>query len=296
MDKIFPEKINNYLELIRLNKPIGFMLLLWPCWFSLAYINLPQHTLINYYLLFLFGAVIMRSAGCIINDLVDQNIDSKIERTALRPIAAKKISNFHAIIFLIILLTIGLLILLQFKFETILAGLVCTPLIVMYPFMKRITFWPQLFLGIVFNWGIIICSVEFFGTITKEFFIFYLACIFWTIGYDTIYAFQDLKDDIKNKIKSTAVLFGDKGRYLVLISYTLMFLLIGYLSFLKTNKLVTMFFFNVIKRYIFRHISYLRLFWFKSNLFYFFFFFKPIFCFLSSISFIASSIVKLLIV
>ena len=251
MDKIFPEKINNYLELIRLNKPIGFMLLLWPCWFSLAYINLPQHTLINYYLLFLFGAVIMRSAGCIINDLVDQNIDSKIERTALRPIAAKKISNLHAIIFLIILLTIGLLILLQFKFETILAGLVCTPLIVMYPFMKRITFWPQLFLGIVFNWGIIICSVEFFGTITKEFLIFYLACIFWTIGYDTIYAFQDLKDDIKNKIKSTAVLFRDKGKYLVLTSYTLMFLLIGYLSFLKTNKLVTMFFLIIIIIFIF---------------------------------------------
>jgi len=251
MDKIFPEKINNYLELIRLNKPIGFMLLLWPCWFSLAYINLPQHTLINYYLLFLFGAVIMRSAGCIINDLVDQNIDSKIERTALRPIAAKKISNLHAIIFLVILLTIGLLILLQFKFETILAGLVCTPLIVMYPFMKRITFWPQLFLGIVFNWGIIICSVEFFGTITKEFFIFYLACIFWTIGYDTIYAFQDLKDDIKNKIKSTAVLFRDKGKYLVLTSYTLMFLLIGYLSFLKTNKLVTMFFLIIIVIFIF---------------------------------------------
>ena len=251
MDKIFPEKINNYLELIRLNKPIGFMLLLWPCWFSLAYINQPQHTLINYYLLFLFGAVIMRSAGCIINDLVDQNIDSKIERTALRPIAAKKISNLHAIIFLIILLTIGLLILLQFKFETILAGLVCTPLIVMYPFMKRITFWPQLFLGIVFNWGIIICSVEFFGTITKEFFIFYLACIFWTIGYDTIYAFQDLKDDIKNKIKSTAVLFRDKGKYLVLTSYTSMFLLIGYLSFLKTNKLVTMFFLIIIIIFIF---------------------------------------------
>ena len=251
MDKIFPEKINNYLELIRLNKPIGFMLLLWPCWFSLAYINLPQHTLINYYLLFLFGAVIMRSAGCIINDLVDQNIDSKIERTALRPIAAKKISNLHAIFFLIILLIIGLLILLQFKFETILAGLVCTPLIVMYPFMKRITFWPQLFLGIVFNWGIIICSVEFFGTITKEFLIFYLACIFWTIGYDTIYAFQDLKDDIKNKIKSTAVLFRDKGKYLVLTSYTLMFLLIGYLSFLKTNKLVTMFFLIIIVIFIF---------------------------------------------
>ena len=242
MDKIFPEKINNYLELIRLNKPIGFMLLLWPCWFSLAYIELPQKTLIAYYLLFFFGAVIMRSAGCIINDLVDQNIDAKIERTALRPIAAKKISNLHAIILLIILLTIGLLTLLQFKFETILAGLACAPLIVMYPFMKRITFWPQLFLGIVFNWGIIICSVEFFGAITKEFFMLYLACVFWTIGYDTIYAFQDLKDDIKTKIKSTAVLFNDKGRYLVLASFTLMFLLIGYLTFVKTNKLITMFF------------------------------------------------------
>ena len=251
MDKIFPEKINNYLELIRLNKPIGFMLLLWPCWFSLAYINVPQHTLITYYLLFLFGAFIMRSAGCIINDLVDQKIDSKIKRTSLRPIAAKKISNLNAIIFLIILLTIGLLILLQFKFETILAGLVCTPLIVMYPFMKRITFWPQLFLGIVFNWGIIICSVEFFGTITKEFFIFYLACVFWTIGYDTIYAFQDVKDDIKNKIKSTAVLFQEKGRYLVLACYTLMSLLIAYLSFLKTNEIITMFFLLAIIIFIF---------------------------------------------
>ena len=251
MDKIFPEKINNYLELIRLNKPIGFMLLLWPCWFSLAYINLPQHTLITYYLLFLFGAFIMRSAGCIINDLVDQKIDSKIKRTSLRPIAAKKISNLNAIIFLIILLTIGLLILFQFKFETILAGLVCTPLIVMYPFMKRITFWPQLFLGIVFNWGIIICSIEFFGTITKEFFIFYLACVFWTIGYDTIYAFQDLKDDIKNKIKSTAVLFQEKGRYLVLACYTLMSLLIAYLSFLKTNEIITMFFLLAIIIFIF---------------------------------------------
>ena len=158
----------------------------------------------------------MRSAGCIINDLVDQNIDLKIKRTALRPIAAKKISNLNAIIFLIILLTMDSLILLQFKFETILAGLVCTPLIVMYPFMKKNNLWPQLFLGIVFNWGIIICSVEFFGTITKEFFIFYLACVFFDYRYDTIYAYQDLKDDIKNKIKSTAVLFQEKGRYLVL--------------------------------------------------------------------------------
>ena len=251
MDKIFPEKINNYLELIRLNKPIGFMLLLWPCWFSLAYIDLPQQTLINYYFLFLVGAVVMRSAGCIINDLIDQKIDSKIERTARRPIASKKISNLQAIIFLIILLLIGLQILLQFKFETILVGLICTPLIILYPFMKRITFWPQLFLGIVFNWGIIICSIEFFGKITQEFFIFYLACIFWTIGYDTIYAFQDLKDDIKNQIKSTAVLFNDRGKYLVLTSYAVMFSLFSYLSYIKTNELIILVFLLAIFIFIF---------------------------------------------
>ena len=256
MDKIFPEKINNYLELIRINKPTGFMLLLWPCWFSLAFLELPQLTLINYYIIFFVGSIIMRSAGCIINDLADQNLDAKIERTSLRPIAAKKITNLNAIIFLIILLSIALMILLQFKSETIIVGLSCAPLIILYPFMKRITFWPQLFLGIVFNWGVIICSVEFFGTLTKEFFIFYLGCIFWTIGYDTIYAFQDLKDDKKNKIKSTAVLFNDKGKYLVIFSYIFMFLIIGFLSLTKTNKpiilviLLAIFifiFFNIIK-------------------------------------------------
>ena len=255
MDKIIPEKINNYLELIRINKPVGFMLLLWPCWFSLAYIDLPQLSLINYYILFFVGSVIMRSAGCIINDLVDKKIDSKIQRTALRPIAANKISKWQAFIFLILLLSIGLVILLQFKLQTILVGLVCTPLIVLYPFMKRITFWPQLFLGIVFNWGIIICSVEFFGTLTKEFFILYLACVFWTIGYDTIYAFQDLKDDKKNKIKSTAVLFNDKGKHLVLTSYTLMFLLIGYLSLSYQNQTFVILFLIAIFCFIFFNLT-----------------------------------------
>ena len=231
MDKIFPEKIHNYFELIRLNKPIGFMLLLWPCWFSLAYLEFSEQYLLSYYILFFIGSVIMRSAGCIINDLMDQDIDSKIERTATRPLASNKITNFNAIIFLFMLLIIGLLILLQFKTPSILVGLLCAPLIVLYPLMKRITFWPQLFLGIIFNWGVIICSVEFFGTVTNEYLILYLACVLWTIGYDTIYAYQDLKDDKKNSIKSTAVLFEDKGKYLVLSSYTLMFIMIGYLSF-----------------------------------------------------------------
>ena len=197
MDKIFHEKIHNYFELIRLNKPIGFMLLLWPCWFSIAYLEFSEQYLLGYYIIFIIGSVIMRSAGCIINDLIDQDIDSKIERTATRPLASKKITNFNAIIFLFVLLVIGLLVLLQFKTETILVGLLCTPLIVLYPLMKRITFWPQLFLGIIFNWGVIICSVEFYGTITKEYLILYVACVLWTIGYDTIYAYQDLTDDKK---------------------------------------------------------------------------------------------------
>ena len=253
MDKIFPEKIHNYFELIRLNKPIGFMLLLWPCWFSLAYLEFPQQYLLSYYILFFIGAVIMRSAGCIINDLMDQDIDSKIERTATRPLASKKITNFNAIIFLFMLLIIGLLILLQFKTSSILMGLICAPLIVLYPFMKRITFWPQLFLGIIFNWGVLICSIEFFGTITNEYLILYLACVLWTIGYDTIYAYQDLKDDKKNNIKSTAVLFEDKGKYLVLISYALMLIIIGYLSLnqriemLKLLVYFSIFFYIVVK-------------------------------------------------
>jgi len=254
MDKIFPEKINNYLELIRLNKPIGFMLLLWPCWFSLAYLEFSEQYLLNYYIIFIIGSVIMRSAGCIINDLIDQDIDSKIDRTATRPLASKKITNFNAFIFLTILLTIGLLILLQFKLESILMGLLCTPLIVLYPLMKRITFWPQLFLGIIFNWGIIICSVEFFGTITKEYFILYLACVLWTIGYDTIYAYQDLKDDKKNSIKSTAVLFEDKGKYLVITCYTLMLIIIGYLSFNQTFEIFKMLVYLSIFIYIISNI------------------------------------------
>ena len=254
MDKIFPEKIHNYFELIRLNKPIGFMLLLWPCWFSLAYLELSEHYLLSYYIIFIIGSVIMRSAGCIINDLIDQDIDSKIERTATRPLASKKITNFNAIIFLFVLLTIGLLILLQFKTETVLVGLLCTPLIILYPLMKRITFWPQLFLGIVFNWGIIICSVEFFGTITKEYLILYLACVLWTIGYDTIYAYQDLKDDKKNNIKSTAVLFEDKGKYLVITSYTLMLIMIGYLTLNETFEILKLLVYLCIFIYIIANI------------------------------------------
>lgn len=246
MDKIFPEKINNYLKLIRINKPIGFMLLLWPCWFSLAYLDLPYKSLLSYYIIFFIGAVIMRSAGCIINDLIDQGIDAKVERTASRPIASKKISSLNAFVFLILLLAIGLLVLLQFNFSAIMSGLLCSPLIVLYPLMKRITFWPQLFLGIIFNFGVIICSFEFFGRLTSEYLILYLSCVLWTIGYDTIYAYQDIKDDKINNIKSTAVLFGNYGKLLVVTSYTLMLTLIAYLTLNKSSGILSFTLFLVI--------------------------------------------------
>ena len=240
MNKIFPKKINNFIELIRINKPIGFMLLLWPCWFSLAYSDFSQITLINYYILFLIGSIVMRSSGCIINDIIDKDIDSKIERTASRPLASKKISVLNAVIFLILLLSISLIILFQFRYEAILVGLLCTPLIITYPFMKRITFWPQLFLGIIFNIGVIICSVEFYGILTLEYLIFYVSCIFWTIGYDTIYAYQDIEDDKSNNIKSTAVLFEDKGKILVFFCYSIMFALIAFLTFTKTKHILVL--------------------------------------------------------
>ena len=254
MNKIFPNKINNYIELIRINKPIGFMLLLWPCWFSLAYSDFSQITLINYYILFLIGSVTMRSAGCIINDIIDKDIDSKITRTASRPLASKKISILNALIFLILLLFISLIILFQFKYKTILVGLLYMPLIIAYPFMKRITFWPQLFLGITFNAGIIICSVEFYETLTLEYLIFYLSCIFWTIGYDTIYAYQDLEDDKNNNIKSTAVLFGDKGKILVFFCYLIMFIFIAFLTFSKTKDMLVLAILTLIFIYILYNI------------------------------------------
>ena len=240
MDKIFPEKIHNYFELIRLNKPIGFMLLLWPCWFSLAYLEFFEQYLIGYYIIFIIGSVIMRSAGCIINDLIDIKIDSKIMRTYRRPLASKKINILNAIIFLFVLLLLSFAILIQFSVLTIIIGLLSVPIIVLYPLMKRITYWPQLVLGIVFSWGVLITSFELYGGITLDYFLLYLACIFWTLSYDTIYAYQDRNDDISNNVKSTAVLFGEKGKLFVRFSYFCMLSIISYLSWKSSENLASL--------------------------------------------------------
>ena len=240
LDKFIPKKISYFLDLIRFNKPIGFLLLMWPCWFGLAYSNKDYYDLIYLYLLFFLGAFLMRSAGCIINDLIDIKIDRKITRTMNRPLASNHISILSALIFLFVLLLFSLIILIQFSIPTIIVGILILPIIVLYPFMKRITYWPQFFLGLVFNWGVLITSVEIFGKIKLDYCLLYIACVFWTLSYDTIYAYQDKEDDISSNVKSTAVLLGERGKLFVRFCYFCMLSLISYLSWKSSENPVSL--------------------------------------------------------
>ena len=225
-----------FIELTRLNKPIGFMLLFWPCSWGLAYAHLTsQNTnlFIYYLILFFFGSVLMRSAGCIVNDIVDKDFDKKVKRTRKRPIAAGKISIHHSLLYTLLLCLLAFLILIQFNFLTILLGMGSMILAFSYPFMKRITYWPQLFLGITFNWGIVMAWTAVNNNISNEIIILYLAAIFWTLGYDTIYGAQDMSDDEIIGLKSTSIKFKENIRLFVGISYSITIIMIAYL--LKDN-------------------------------------------------------------
>lgn len=215
-------KIWLLINLARLNNPIGIFLLLFPCLLGITIasdqINLEIFTL------FTLGAITMRSAGCIINDIVDRNLDKKTVRTKDRPLANEQLTLKEAYYFLLFLLIIGLLILIKLNQIVIILGLAIIPLIVLYPYMKRITYFPQLFLGIIFNWGVLMGYASIKNTLDPEIFFLYAACIFWTIGYDTIYAHQDKKTDVKIGIKSTAVLFGKKTKLCLCMLYLLMIL------------------------------------------------------------------------
>jgi 4-hydroxybenzoate polyprenyl transferase len=279
-------KLKNYLMLVRFNKPIGSLLLMWPCWIALANINYDQINLIKWYLYFLLGAFLMRSAGCIINDLIDINIDKKIERTSRRPLASNKLSLIEAFIMLIILLIPSFLILMQFSLKTILFGLASVPLIIIYPFTKRFTNWPQIFLGIVFNWGVLIVSIEFLGILKTDFILLYIGCVFWTLAYDTIYAYQDRKDDIENKIKSTAVIFDKFGKLYVSLFYSIFFIIVGFLGYKSSSNFLSLI---VIFIFMFSVILYLNK-WnldSKSSSNYYFKFnnYIGLFCFLFLITF-----------
>jgi 4-hydroxybenzoate polyprenyltransferase len=228
IDAWLPRWFRPYARLMRLDRAIGTWLLLLPCWWSLALAE-PQpgfpHTL--YMILFAIGAVVMRGAGCVINDLYDRELDAKVERTRIRPLVTGEISVTKAVIFLKILLLIGLGVLLMFNKLTIILALTSMVLVVTYPLMKRITWWPQLFLGLTFNWGALLGWSAVRGNIELPAVALYLAGICWTLAYDTIYAHQDKRDDAIAGIKSTALLLGDQSRGWVAAFYALAVFLIG---------------------------------------------------------------------
>ena len=213
-----------FVNLTRLNRPIGYLLLFWPCSWGLAYaysFNKNIETFLSYLILFFLGAVLMRSAGCIVNDIVDRKLDKKVNRTKNRPLAANLISVRRAFLYVIGLCGLAFLILIQFNFLTIVLGLASMSLAFSYPFMKRITYWPQLFLGLTFNWGIIMAWASISNYLTLDIFVVYLAAIFWTLGYDTIYGVQDIVDDEIIGVKSTSIKFKSMLKKFVFLCYSI---------------------------------------------------------------------------
>ncbi len=222
VDSLAPVAARPYLRLSRLDRPIGFWLLFWPCAMSVALSAVARPpTGFDYYavLLFFIGAVAMRGAGCTFNDIVDFKIDQKVERTRSRPLPSGQISMIKAVMFLVLQSLVGLLVLLQFNTYTIWLGIASLVLVAIYPFMKRITWWPQLFLGLAFSWGALMGWSSQFGQLFLPPLLLYAGAITWTIGYDTIYALQDIEDDAIIGVKSTARLFNKHVRPMVALFY-----------------------------------------------------------------------------
>ena len=226
------KKLNLFIELTRLKKPIGFMLLFWPCAWGLTLAYDFSNDLNDYFfylILFFLGSILMRSAGCIVNDISDKEFDKKVERTKNRPIASNKVSIKLAIFYTVILCLLAFLVLINFNNLTIILALVSMPLAFTYPLMKRFTYWPQLFLGITFNYGLVLGWTATQNEINVVPVIFFLGAIFWTLGYDTIYGFQDIKDDEIIGVKSTSIKFKKNPK---------LFLLLCYLSFISSLIIV----------------------------------------------------------
>ena len=225
-----PPEAQPYLRLMRLDRPIGTWLLYWPCVFGLA---LGGHGLLSHLadwkmvVLFGIGAIAMRGAGCTFNDIVDRDIDAQVERTRGRPIPSGAVTVRNAMIFMAVLSLVGLLILLTFNWFTVALGAASLILIAAYPFMKRITWWPQAWLGLTFNWGALMGYAALNGHLAAPAIVLYIGCFFWTLGYDTIYAHQDTEDDALIGVKSTARLFGEMSSLWIAGFYILAFVFIS---------------------------------------------------------------------
>lgn len=223
IDRFCPRWLRGYLKLARLDRPIGTWLLFWPCVWAIllatpAGQGAPSNGLI---LLFAVGAIVMRGAGCTYNDIVDRDFDAKVTRTAQRPIPAGDVSLRQAWVFLALQLLVGLIVLLQLNMMTIILGIASLALVLTYPFMKRITYWPQAWLGLTFNWGALMGWTAVTGSLTWPALALYAAGFFWTLGYDTIYAHQDKEDDALIGVKSTALALGNQTLPFVIAMYTL---------------------------------------------------------------------------
>lgn len=231
----------NYVSLTRINRPIGIGLLFLPCLFGILLAEKKSQPDLTQtlWLILLFGAgsIIMRSAGCVINDIFDQKFDAQVARTKNRPLASKAISQSQALILLSLLLLLGLLILLQFNLSTIISGFLALALASIYPLMKRITYYPQIFLGLAFNFGILMTSLAITGCVTLACIILYCAAIIWTLIYDTIYAYQDIEDDLKIGVKSSAIKFANNPKKILLILTAAMFLLLFCVGFFASLNL-----------------------------------------------------------
>jgi 4-hydroxybenzoate polyprenyltransferase len=240
-------QIKLFIELTRLKRPIGFMLLFWPCLWGLTIVYDFNSNLLIYFfysILFFSGSILMRSAGCIVNDIADKNFDKKVERTKNRPIASGKVSVKLASIYALFLCAVAFLVLINFNNFTILMALISMPLAFTYPLMKRITYWPQLFLGITFNYGLVLAWISIANDFSIIPIIFYLGAIFWTLGYDTIYGFQDIKDDEIIGVKSTSIKFKKKPKLFLTTCYLIFIIsliLVG--IYMKLN---TMFYFFIL--------------------------------------------------
>jgi 4-hydroxybenzoate polyprenyltransferase len=223
VDHLAPVWLRPYLRLARLDRPIGSWLLLIPCWWSLglASIQAGQGVSVWYVVLFFIGAFAMRGAGCTWNDIVDRDLDAMVERTRSRPIPSGQVSVQGAAVFLVAQALVGLAVLLQFNIFTVWTGIASLAIVAVYPFMKRITYWPQIVLGLAFSWGALMGWPATFARLDWQALVLYAASIAWVIGYDTIYAHQDREDDALIGIKSTAILFGENTKPLLAVFYTL---------------------------------------------------------------------------